>query len=452
MHVVGRAQRLAEQGGTTDHEHRDEQERAPAASLPGARVHRRHGRTARLCARWSCEAYDLAMLGPPGVGCSARRSSQWRRSGCTRARGGPSHASSPGLIVFASDRAKLNNGEIYSLAPGTQARDVTHSLAGEHDLAVAPRGDLIAFWSNRSGFDRVYLAHSDGSRVRLVARGSLRARRERIRATAPGSVSPRAARARRRASRSASCDRRLAIDVRPATARALPPCGVVLPPSPDGTLIACSRSGNGPVSVYDAAGTRALQRSRTRGRDLVQPRLADGPPTSTTPGRSVGSSTRPVARVAHVSGAPLAWSPDGGLLRSRRGTLAAASPIRATSGRRAGDLPGLLRRRCVVHARRPLRSRRRQHGQVRYSSRWPADPPIPGFAPAGSAVWSRDGRAGVYRDGPVDPLRPGVTIPVLRRRQPRQHPRLAGRFPVRRSRRGRSRLDAGRQARCCSSP
>src|SRR4029077_12401259 len=79
-----------------------------------------------------------------------------------------SQASPTGLIVFASDRAKLNDGEIYSLTPGTQARDITRSLAGEHDLAVSPRGDLIAFWSDRSGFDRIYLAHGDGSGVRLI--------------------------------------------------------------------------------------------------------------------------------------------------------------------------------------------------------------------------------------------------------------------------------------------
>src|SRR5258705_6582333 len=70
---------------------------------------------------------------------------------------GSSHASASGLIVFASDRDKANPGEIYSLAPGSAPRDVSRSLAGDYGLAVAPVGDLIAFWSGRSGVDRVYL-------------------------------------------------------------------------------------------------------------------------------------------------------------------------------------------------------------------------------------------------------------------------------------------------------
>ena len=164
-----------------------------------------------------------------------------------------SHASPAGLIVFASDRAKLNDGEIYSLAPGTQARDVTRSLAGEHDLAVAPRGDLIAFWSDRSGFDRVYLAHADGSRRAPRPGDRLRARRRphqgngarlqfaaaAVRCSSPCSSIGNATRTTMRSIRA------------PPAVRPLPPCGFVVAPSPDGTLIACSRSGNGPVSVYD---------------------------------------------------------------------------------------------------------------------------------------------------------------------------------------------------------
>jgi hypothetical protein len=45
--------------------------------------------------------------------------------------------------------------------------DVSRSLAADYGLAVAPVGDLIAFWSERSGADRLYLARSDGSHVRL---------------------------------------------------------------------------------------------------------------------------------------------------------------------------------------------------------------------------------------------------------------------------------------------
>ena len=87
---------------------------------------------------------------------------------CAAAVVGPSHAAPPGLIVFASDRDKANPGEIYSLAPGRSPNDVSNSLASESDMAVDPVGDLVAFWSDRSGQDRVYLARSDGSHVRLV--------------------------------------------------------------------------------------------------------------------------------------------------------------------------------------------------------------------------------------------------------------------------------------------
>lgn len=81
---------------------------------------------------------------------------------------GPSHAAPPGLIVFASDRDKANPGEIYSLAAGRPPSDVSNSLASESDMAVDPVGELIAFWSDRSGQGRVYLARPDGSQVRLV--------------------------------------------------------------------------------------------------------------------------------------------------------------------------------------------------------------------------------------------------------------------------------------------
>src|SRR6476646_5669586 len=72
------------------------------------------------------------------------------------------------VLGFASDRGKYNPGEIYSLAPGVAPLDISHTLATEHGLAVAPVGDQIAFWSSRSGDDEVYLARSDGTRLRLV--------------------------------------------------------------------------------------------------------------------------------------------------------------------------------------------------------------------------------------------------------------------------------------------
>src|SRR5450432_1663118 len=76
---------------------------------------------------------------------------------------GPSQAAAPGLIVFASDRDKSDPGEIYSLASGSAPRDVSNSLAAETELAVDPVGNVIAFWSDRSGQGQVYLSRSDGS-------------------------------------------------------------------------------------------------------------------------------------------------------------------------------------------------------------------------------------------------------------------------------------------------
>src|SRR4051812_46490808 len=73
----------------------------------------------------------------------------------------PSRAAAPGVIVFASDRAKAEPGEIFALAPGLAPRSVSRSLAADHGLAVAPVGDRIAFWSSRSGWDQIYLARAD---------------------------------------------------------------------------------------------------------------------------------------------------------------------------------------------------------------------------------------------------------------------------------------------------
>ena len=47
-------------------------------------------------------------------------------------------------------------------------RDVSRSLAPDYGLAVAPVGDQIAFWSDRGGSERVYLARGDGSGLHVV--------------------------------------------------------------------------------------------------------------------------------------------------------------------------------------------------------------------------------------------------------------------------------------------
>jgi Tol biopolymer transport system component len=75
-----------------------------------------------------------------------------------------SRSAGAGMIVFASDRLKSEPGEIYSLAPATAPRDVSRSLAPDYGLAVAPAGDLIAFWSGRTGNDQIYRGDRGGQR------------------------------------------------------------------------------------------------------------------------------------------------------------------------------------------------------------------------------------------------------------------------------------------------
>jgi Tol biopolymer transport system component/ABC-type branched-subunit amino acid transport system substrate-binding protein len=77
-------------------------------------------------------------------------------------------ASAASEIVFASDRATANPGEVFSLAAGRAPLDVSRSAARDQGAAVAPNGKLVAFWSDRTGAPRLYLARPDGSGLRLL--------------------------------------------------------------------------------------------------------------------------------------------------------------------------------------------------------------------------------------------------------------------------------------------
>ena len=344
-----------------------------------------------------------------------------------------SHASPAGLIVFASDRAKLNNGEIYSLAPGTQARDVTHSLAGEHDLAVAPRGDLIAFWSNRSGFDRVYLAHADGSRVRLVpgiAAGQTRTHQgngARLQFAAGGSLLI-------AVFSIGNATHDYAIDPRTAAVRPLPPVRLRGRPVAGWHADRVQPQRKRPRERVRRCGPRAFQSSRVAAL-LVQPRLADGladiddRPAVGRGGRRVRSHARTRER------------PAAGVVAGRRaaGVLArhlAAGRRSAQRRQRSGDLPGLLRRRGVVHPRRPPDPHGRPGGQIR------ADPrrgrtrhPCRGRGKR-RLVARRATR--LSRDGVVVPSPAGRHVPRARDRHARPQSTRGRAIPVRRSRRSAS--------------
>src|SRR4029079_4308750 len=165
-------------------------------------------------------------------------------------RAGASHAASPGVIVIASDRWKYNPGEIYSLAPGVAPLDISHTLATEHGLAVAPVGDQIAFWSSRSGEDEVYLARSDGTRLRLVRGLGDSASASRSRQGGALTFSADGSSIVAVLYRGLPSDD-FVIDVRRGTARAIRRCGGVLQPSPDGKVLACSVRGS--TSVLDLA-------------------------------------------------------------------------------------------------------------------------------------------------------------------------------------------------------
>ena len=71
-------------------------------------------------------------------------------------------------IVFASDRATSNPGEIYALAAGRAPVDVSRSEASDEGAGVRPDGRLVAFWSDRTGALRLYLSAPDGSRLRML--------------------------------------------------------------------------------------------------------------------------------------------------------------------------------------------------------------------------------------------------------------------------------------------
>ena len=276
---------------------------------------------------------------------------------CAAATVGPSHAAAPGLIVFASDRDKANPGEIYSLAPGRSPKDVSNSLASESDIAVDPVGDLVAFWSDRSGQERVYLARPDGSQVRLVRTVGAGAPLEQPQGngglplvfTSDGrrlfaslAITPLSG---------ATTWHDFVIDPVAATARAIPACAGIFDPAPDGKAIACGVRGR--TTITDLAGH---VRARLPGAYLVWSSgglLA----ASASNGQQQSGSTLIVdesgTRIGRMTGAPVAWSPDGQVLVVERGqTLLAADPNDLAHARvLLRGWPGGL---GVVHAGRPL--------------------------------------------------------------------------------------------------
>jgi Tol biopolymer transport system component/ABC-type branched-subunit amino acid transport system substrate-binding protein len=73
-------------------------------------------------------------------------------------------------IVFSSDRASGNPGEIYALSAGRAPVDVSRSPAADAGVAVRPDGKQVAFWSERTGAPRLYLSRPDGSGLHMLPR------------------------------------------------------------------------------------------------------------------------------------------------------------------------------------------------------------------------------------------------------------------------------------------
>jgi Tol biopolymer transport system component len=349
---------------------------------------------------------------------------------CAIAIVGPSHAAPPGVIVFASDRDKANPGEIYSLTPGRSPSDVSNSLASESDMAVDPVGDLIAFWSDRSGQGRVYLARSDGSHVRPVRTVGAGVPLEQPQGNGGSPLVFTTDGRRLFASLAitslsgATTWHDFAIDPGAATARAIPACAGIFDPAPDGKAIACVVRGR--TTITDLAGH---VRARLPGAYLVwssRGSLA----TSSTNGQQQSGSTLVVdeagARIGHVTGVPVAWSPDGQILVFQRSqTLFAGN---------AHDF---------AHARVLLRGWPGGLVSFTQDSRYlsaanaagkPVLLPLAGGRTiagldGGRGVWSRTGRVAYVGSGVLH-VRPGVTFPVLVTDSHGRNPQVVGRFPL----------------------
>jgi Tol biopolymer transport system component len=347
------------------------------------------------------------------------------------ARSSASHAASPGLILFASDRDKADPGEIYSLAPGNAPVDVSRSLAADYGLAVAPVGDQIAFWSDRSGVPRLYLARSDGTHLRLASLGAENG------AWQPGDPPAFSADGTKlfiSYFATAGTSRKpvlvahsYVVATRTGTGRALAPCKGLLRPSPDGALVACSFQGRTTVTGLDGR-----VRFRLRGWDtfwssrglltLVETDAA------TPPEKARGLIVdRRGHTVATVPGLPLNWTPDGRILAFQRGTqVIIGDPLPRSNSARL--LPSPADGSGVSFTPDSRYASTTDNGKpVLVPVR--GGPEIQGGAGGGAGVWSPQGRLAYVVFPQQFPQPAGVKEVVYVTDTHGLHPRVAGRFP-----------------------
>ena len=323
--------------------------------------------------------------------------------------------------MFASDRAKFDPGEIYSLALARAPRNVSRSLAGDYGLAVAPTGDQIAFWSGRTGTDRVYLARSDGSHLRRVGGGLLSRTRGSGGAldfSADGKHlyartydTPRPTSSTRGAPRRAGCR-----PVRESRGR--------LPTERSSPAGSTARR-----SCPTSRGTCASRCPAINGVWSSRGWLTSAPPINESARhRPSAVVVDPSGRVrARFGGLPLAFSPDGRWLVLKRGNaLWVAGPGDFTRLRvllpewPAGVLSFTPDSRFVSTE----------------SSGSPVLVPLAGGRALpgldfGTGAWSRDGRLAYvgYTEAYANARHPGVTVPVFVTDTHGRNPRVVGRFP-----------------------
>jgi Tol biopolymer transport system component len=286
-------------------------------------------------------------------------------------------------IVFASDRASANPGEIYALAPGKAPVDVSRSPAADSGSAISPSGKLVAFWSDRSGSFGVYVARPDGSRIRRIPGPTLRAGQY---GTGRLAFSPDGSRLLVGLNGPDTC--RLVLVAMPSlkVRRGGRGCPVASPWSADGSRIA-TFVGHSPthIVVYDLAG-RA--RSSIPGFEAVWSalgRLA----VEGNDGKSTVVVDESGRRVARLRAAPQAWSKDG-----RRLALARPGAILLA------DFAGHVRTRVLARVRKsyvPFGLAFTPNGAfVRYyGARGYLAVPVAGGRPhalPGFGVWAPDGR------------------------------------------------------------
>lgn len=239
-----------------------------------------------------------------------------------------SRAAESGEIVFASDRASANPGEIYALKPGAAPRNLSRSPYADVALATSPKGRAFAFWSDRTGLWRLMIAPGGGALRSIVVGGragaahppappvfSADGTQVLIPYLAHDSITQRPQYAIAR--------------VRSGPARGLK-TECVSPPalSPDGKLIACATLGGDRVSVADLRGD---VRFTVPGRNALwspDGRLAVAGEKRTEVLSSDGRS------IARLSGVARAWSRGGSTLAlTRPGTLMLARPGRTGAPR-----------------------------------------------------------------------------------------------------------------------